>query len=96
MGAVGADVEGFEGRDGGGRVGRVDSGWMVPVAVAEGGEDGGKGFGVSGQVLKAGHGYSCEGEGGAVSGEGGHGGERAALVFEEIREGLFGCFADWF
>ena len=69
---------------------------MVPVTVAEGGEDGGKGFGVSGQILKAGHGYGCEGEGGAVSGEGGHGGDGAALVFEEVREGLFGRFADWF
>ena len=69
---------------------------MGPVAVAERGEDGGKGLGVGSQVLESGHGYGCESEGGAVSGKGGHGGEGAALVFEELREGLFGCFTDWF
>ena len=69
---------------------------MCPVAVAEGGEDGGKGLGVSSQVLESRHGYGCESKSGAVSGEGGRGGDGAALVFEELREGLFGRFTDWF
>ena len=69
---------------------------MRPVAITERGEDGGKRLGVSSQVLESGHGYGCESKGRAVSGEGGRGGDGAALVFEELRERLFGRFTDWF
>ena len=86
LGAVGADVKGFERRDGGGGVGRVGGRRMGPVAVSERGENGGKGPRVSSQVLESGHGNGCESEGGAVSREGGHGGDGAALVFKELRE----------
>ena len=46
--------------------------------------------------METGQCFGCVCESGAVRWKSGNGRDAAALVFKEVEEGLFCCFADWF